>query len=325
MLRVVTTDAPTPRIRDLLDGDPRGLLFLQPRWLDALTRAFPRFRPCHVLAEADGEIAAVLPLVEIRKAGAMEIVSLPFGSYGGPVLAPGADPEAVRPLIREFVRRTHGSRVFRHELTLFEPVEAVARIVEEEMGERRVPTQTWIIDLDRGREALWESYEGRARTAVRKAQKDGVTARIETGPEAVDAFYVVHRAQGKTRPIPWHHRREALGTIADILGEDAAIWIARHEGRAVCGALVLTRPGCEAHPWVTGALPESRPLNAFPLLMHLAMEHAADRGCRRWNFGPSAGSEKVEYFKTAFGGSPQPILRYHHEAWWVPWARRIAL
>ena len=57
--------------------------------------------------------------------------------------------------------------------------------------------------------------------------------------------------------------------------------------------------------------------------MHRAMEDAAERGCLRWNFGPSAGREKVEYFKTAFGGAARPLLRFFHEAWWVRWARRF--
>jgi hypothetical protein len=86
---------------------------------------------------------------------------------------------------------------------------------------------------------------------------------------------------------------------------------------------VVTLPGREAHPWITGAVPESRPVEAFQLLMHEAIADAANRGVPLWNFGPSAGRRTVEHFKTAFGGRSQPFLRYHHEAPWVRWARRI--
>jgi hypothetical protein len=239
------------------------------------------------------------------------------------VLATGAGPEVARLLARAYRRLIARARVFRHDLTAIDLPEAVERELDAELGRFRVAASTWFIDLARGPDALWEGYAGRARTAVRKARRSGVTVSVETGPGAVETLHGLHRAQGRTRPVPWHHRREALGAVADGLGDDGRIWIARRGERAVAAALVVSRPGREAHPWITGAVPESRPVNAFQLLMHEAMTDAARRGIPLWNFGPSAGSEKVEFFKTAFGGRSHPLARYHHEARWVPWARRV--
>ncbi len=323
MLRVIETAVLPTRIRELLDG--QGPLYLQPHWLDALSRAYPRFHPRHLVLYEDGRSAGVLPVVEtlrLRGFGA-EVVSLPFGSYGGPVLAPGVDIEGARLLVRAYRRFIDRRRVFRHDLTAFEVPEAVGRVLNEELGDLRVPDRTWLIDLDRKASARWDSYEGRARTAVRKARKSGVTAGIETGSEAVDVFFELHRAQSLTRANSWHHAREALAAVVEALGADAQIWVARHEGRPVCAALVVVRPGREAHPWLTGAIPASRPLNAFQYLVHEAMEHAAENGCRLWNFGPSAGSESVEYFKTGFSGRWEPLMKYYREASWVPVVRRL--
>ena len=323
MLSVHTEDRLSPEAARLLTGDPGRVLFLRPLWMRALAQAYPRFRFRYEVLRDGGETVGVLPLVEVPHWGWREVVSLPFGTYGGPVLAPGVSRDGARALVDRFRRRAQGGRTARFEMTLFDPPPEVEAAVEEELGSYRVPAETWLIDLQGGPEALWRGYEGRARTSVRKARKAGVTVAAELGGEAVETLFRLHAAQGESRAVPWHHPRRALETVRDALGENARIWVARREGQALCAALVLYNPGLEVHPWVTGASDASRSVNAFSLLMHAAMEDAAGRGFRTWNFGPSAGSQSVSYFKASFGGGPHPLLRVFFEAGWIGWGRRL--
>ena len=41
-------------------------------------------------------------------------------------------------------------------------------------------TQTWVLDVRAGADALWDGMEGRARTAIRKAEAAGITGTVLT-------------------------------------------------------------------------------------------------------------------------------------------------
>ncbi len=313
-----------PGLDALVESDPRSVLFLRPRWLSALARAYPDFRVRYLAAGEPGRLRGVLPLMERRWLGLRETVSLPFGTYGGPLLADPGDGDTARDLAAAFLARARRPFSFRWEMTVADAPPRPAAGLEAVLGRWRRPGRTLTIDLGGGPDAVWEAYEGRARTSVRKSVQSGVTVAVEPGAAALDVLHRLHAAQGRTREVPWHHSRRALDAVAEVLGpEEARVFVARHRGEPVCAALVLSRVGREAIPWVTGARPESRPLNAFHHLMHTAIRDAAARGCRTWNFGASAESDRVERFKTAFGARPKPLLRYFHESAWVPRLRRF--
>jgi hypothetical protein len=52
--------------------------------------------------------------------------------------------------------------------------------------------QTWLIDLRQGIEKVWSEMETRARTAVRKAEKQGVAVRLAKGIEDLGTYYELH-------------------------------------------------------------------------------------------------------------------------------------
>ena len=89
----------------LLEGAGESSLFLQPRWLEAMGRAYPRLRPAHLILEESGEVTGVVPLLEKRVWGLTEVVSNPFGSCGGPVLSTAASRGGLRALLEAFHRR----------------------------------------------------------------------------------------------------------------------------------------------------------------------------------------------------------------------------
>ncbi len=309
----------------LLEGAGESSLFLQPRWLEAMGRAYPRLRPAHLILEESGEVTGVVPLLEKRVWGLTEVVSNPFGSCGGPVLSTAASRGGLRALLEAFHRRARRRGVFRFEMTLCRPAPMLREELTAVLGAHARPGSTWIIDLQGGEEAVWNGYEGRARTAARRAREFGVSVAPEAGEEALAALHALHRAQGRGRAIPWHHPRESLAEVLAVLGEDARVWLARHRGRVVAGALVLANRGADSHAWVTGASEEARPLHAFTLLMHEAIADAARGGQQAWDFGASADDPRVEFFKRAFGGGPQETLRFFYEAAWVAPARRRLL
>ena len=70
----------------ILGEDPRATLFLHPRWMEALARAHPRYRPQYLIAREDGRVMGLLPLMQASRYVLSEWLSLPFGAHGGPVV-----------------------------------------------------------------------------------------------------------------------------------------------------------------------------------------------------------------------------------------------
>ena len=120
-VRVYETEGFPEEALPLVGHDSSAGFFQHPRWMNAICKAYPRFRPICLVAEEEGVVVGVTPVVEIERFGLREVVSMPFGTHGGPVLSPEATPQAVKELNRRFVQRLRGPRTFRYEMTLLDP------------------------------------------------------------------------------------------------------------------------------------------------------------------------------------------------------------
>ena len=322
-LGVSLSTSPPPEADRLVDEDPRATVFLHRKWIGALVRGYPRLSPRYLILMEDGEVAGFTPLAEIRPGGLRELVSMPFGTHGGPVVARGVSSAGIELLNREFMDLTRRFGTVRFEMSLYEPSETLTRGLESTRGVERIPSTTLVLDLTPGPEKLWEGYSQQLRRSVRIARKAGVEVREEPGTSGLESFYRLYRMQSREWEIPWHHSLEALTPMVDSLGEDARIWVASHEGRDVCAQLALLHAGREIHLWISGAAPESRPVAAFHYLLATIAEDAARKGYSWLNFGTSMGNPGVEKFKESFSPRRRPIVRVHHQSRWVRWVQRL--
>jgi hypothetical protein len=90
--RIREETVPPEAAVSLLARDPQATFFQDPVWLEAVRRAYPRFRPLYLLLEEEGVATGYLGMAETRPFGWREWVSNPFGTHGGPVLARDARP-----------------------------------------------------------------------------------------------------------------------------------------------------------------------------------------------------------------------------------------
>ncbi|TPW09544.1 MAG: hypothetical protein FD129_2170 [bacterium] len=78
----------------LIAADPDATIFHEPAFLDAMVQVYPGFRPHHLVArDPAGHIKGALPGIAIDRPGMSQLLSLPFGSYGTPLVAAGAEAE----------------------------------------------------------------------------------------------------------------------------------------------------------------------------------------------------------------------------------------
>jgi hypothetical protein len=286
--------------------------------MEAITRAYPRYRPVHLVATDAGTVAGLLPLVRFRRFGLDQYLSMPFGTHGGPLLAAGADPATAGALAKSFRRLVRGGRTLRFEMTVLDPSDDLRAALASSLGSTFQDFRTHLIDLRGGFDELWlRTYDRNTRNCVRMSERAGVTVAQERGEDAIATLHRLHAAQSmEWEGIPPHPAR-AFHAIIDALGDDARIHIARRDGEPLAACLFLEHGGREIHPWVSGSAKAARPVRAYHKLMSDALRDACSRGLETWNFGGSGGNAKIEFFKESFGGKPAPVLRCFHVAgWW---------
>ena len=314
---VTLEDAPPSSWPDLWAADPRATLFLHPRWMKALTRAYPSYRPRYLVARDHGDVVGLLPLVQTSRLGMHRILSLPFGTHGGPLLAARAPAGTAPSLAREVLRLATRPRTVRFEMTVYDPPAALREALEPSLGEFFQDFRTHVVDLTVSFRELWEHrYFKNTRNCVRMAERGGVTVAVERGREAVGLLARLYAEQSKGWAGIVPYPEEVLQAVVDTLGDDARIYVARHEGKPLAACFNLEHDGTEVHPWASGQDPEGRPLRAFHLLIHTAIKEAQERGFKTWNFGGSGGIKKVEFFKESFAGRPVSVLRCFRVAGW---------
>lgn len=308
----------------LWKADPHAGFFQHPAWASALTAAFPKWSLHSVLLSQEGEPVGLLPYFEFKKLGARQIVSLPFGTYGGPVQKPlpedfaGAAAEAMVSCLAN-----EASRLARFEMTVGPTSDAKQSALLQHFGNHQEPAHTHLIDLSQGFDHLWnKAYDKETRTCVRKAEREGVTVSVERGGAALDELHRLYLIQSQawgTAPLD----REVLGRVMDALGERASLWIAKREGQTYVGVLTLTDGEKEIIPWVSGTDPEGRRFRASHILYNAMIEDACNRGYASMNFGSSAGNPGIEAFKVSFGAERTELLKFSYEAAWLSKARRL--
>jgi hypothetical protein len=162
---------------------------------------------------------------------------------------------------------------------------------------------THTLDLRSGFEALWSgAFSSKNRNSCRKAERAGVDVSAEAGAGALEDYLRLYAmsSKGWGYADPPYPRR----LFAALIGSGAAeLWLARLDGQAIAGALLL-RGSHDVFYW-SGAM--DRQFQAFAptnAVLRTAIESACRRGDDYVDFGASGGLAGVERFKLSFGAQP---------------------
>ncbi len=252
-----------------------------------------RQRARYLLAErANGQIAGVLPLTEIRSAlFGRALVSTGFG-VGGGVLG-----EAAEPLASE--------------------AWALAQRLGCPSVELRggVAPDGWAVDdvtylgfsraLAVDDEAELTAIPRKQRAEVRRALGSEMEVVIGTDAAALAEHYRVYAASVRNLGTPVFPAALLRAAAAEL---DADVLTVRHQGTAVASVLSIYQGGT-VHPYWGGGTAAARGLRANDLMYFTLMRHARQRGCTRFDFGRSKAGTGAAAFKKNWGFAPEP-LRY---------------
>jgi FemAB-related protein (PEP-CTERM system-associated) len=284
--------AEAARIDRFVLDHPEATPFHRPQWSRAVA-AGTGCRAHYLVAEQGGAIIGVLPLSEIRSLlfGA-SLASAGFAVDGG-VLA--LSSEANGALTDTAIALAQRRRCPTIELR-GGPLPPFWHLSEGAYA-------GFARDLPEGEEAILKSIPRKQRAEVRKALDNGLD--ISVGAD-LDSHYRVYAESVRNLGTPVFPRRLFREMLA-AFGEDADVTVISRAGKPLSTVLSLYMNGI-VYPYWGGGTAEARGARANELLYFALMKHAANRGCRRFDFGRSKLGTGAFAFKKNWGFEPQPLV-----------------
>lgn len=162
-------------------------------------------------------------------------------------------------------------------------------------------------------EAIWRSFAGRARTSIRKAEREGLRAGVEpyaaADPKDRHAFRLLYDSTMERLDAPAHLRFEDAyyATLADALGDRLLLATVR-DGDTVVAACLLMSDGRTLHYHLSGSDPAGARRGANNLMIWAALREAAQSGLAAMHLGGGTrANDSLFRFKASFGGAVVPF------------------
>jgi serine/alanine adding enzyme len=270
-------------------------------WRDVMTDVLGH--ACHYLSASaeDGATCAVLPLVRVKSPLFGDyLVSMPFLNAGGPVGA----PDGVATLVEHAATLARRLGVDLLELRARQELSPTPLRVSS----RKITVR---LDLPTSAGVLWDGFEPKLRSQIRRPQKEGLEARF--GLDQLDAFYDVFAINMRALGTPVLPRRffERIAERFPSLVVFGAVYRAAQPVAAGCG--FVWRDEFEM-TWASSLREYSR-LAPNMLLYWSFLEHVIGRDVRVFDFGRCTPGGGTHRFKQQWGATDVPLP-------WLQWSSR---
>lgn len=257
------------------------------------------FGCCNLLAEDEGHIVGILPLVAMKSPlGRVDYISLPYCDVGG-VLADNRETEAALVLVGlEAARKeTAGRLELRGELAE-DLLTTRGHVIQSSSNKVRM-----LLELPGSSEALWSNFKSKLRSQISKAEKNGLEFTCRS--EWIDEVYSVFASNMRDLGSPVHARKWFMEIVSQF-GGNATVGVVYHMHRAV-GAGIILRAGRKVSiPWAS-TLRDYNRLGPNMLLYWGLLKQAVDSGAVLFDFGRSTPGEGTFRFKSQWGAIATPL------------------
>ncbi|MCX5800933.1 MAG: GNAT family N-acetyltransferase [Candidatus Eisenbacteria bacterium] len=256
-----------------------------------------------VIEDQDGRYVAGMPFAHSRSLFFSTYLSMPFGTYGGPVVIDGLE-EDVAPFIGVALQGiTRGVFPFSFYCVTYNTPVLLERAVQGAFPQgRRTRVSTHLIELGEGFGRLWDSsFDKETRTCARKALRNGVRIEKSPGGQGAAALHSLYKEQAAAWGVRKVYPERLVCQIAELMGDKASIWIGALKGAPVCAVLVFHFKDV-LMAWLSGQNAEGRRVCASHLLYSEILKDACEKGYSVFNFGGSGKLQGIRYFKESFGG-----------------------
>jgi Acetyltransferase (GNAT) domain len=277
-----------------------GSLFSSPPWLRTLGSAFGLDLHADLTTAADGTLHA-LPYAVLSGAHGPRRSSLPFSDYCD------ALTNATR-----FDWSSEGAALAADDV----PYSIRLRVTDDDLPDPNLHESdrfAWhAVDLERPLETIWSAVAANARQGVRRAQREDAVATIESTPEAIDEFRMLHVRLRREKYHMLAQPPEFFTALTNEFGpSDIAVACVRSSGVLVSGILLL-RWADVAYYKFNASTPDGLALHANDLCMWTAIEFARDQwGCRSLDLGASDLDQPgLLRYKQKYATTTGELVRY---------------
>ena len=276
---------------------PDATFFHLSAWRHVIQRAFAH-RAHYVLAEQDGAIVGVLPLVQVKtRLFGHTLISNPFCVYGGP-LAVNEEASLALADHAEALRAKLGAKACEFRYLQAPP----PHWLDDAWQERGALYVTFRRAIAADDEANLKSIPRKQRAVVRKGIERGLVA--TTGHD-VDRLHAIYAESVRNLGTPVFSRRY-FRLLAEWFPGEMDVLTVSDAGRPVASVLNFYWRD-EVLPYYGGGLPEARLCFANDFMYWETMRRAAARGCRVFDFGRSKQETGAFAFKKNWGFTPTPL------------------
>lgn len=283
-----------------VQASPEGTFFHRFGWRQIFRDVFG-MKPYYLVAERNGVIAGVLPLVHQRSLlFGSALISAPFLVEGGPLA------------VDEEIRAALDSAALNLLQNLSVPVLEYRsrKATRSGWSAKRDLYATFARALSSNDEENLKAIPRKQRAVVRKAVSGPLTGGSEEG---VDALYRVYAESVRNLGTPVFPRRY-FAALREIFGADCDVVVIREGGEPVSAVMNFYHRGTVL-PYYGGGTAAARRTGANDLLYWEVMRHAARRGCTRFDFGRSKAGTGAFAFKKNWGFEPDWL---EYEYWLAP-------
>lgn len=275
-----------------VDANPAGTFFHKAGWSQVIERAFGHV-PFYRLAEQDGAIVGVLPLVHMKTAlFGSSLVSTPFCVYGGPL---ASDREVRTALEREAAELMDRTRA-----------KAVELRYMQEADSDWVGREGLYVTFRKGftgdPEADLKAIPRKQRAMIRKGIQNGLQSVVDSG---VDRLHGVYAESVRNLGTPVFSRRY-FRLLAEAFHDSMDV-VTIMDGESAIASVLNFYYRDEVLPYYGGGTAAARGRAANDFMYWEVMRRAGERGMRLFDFGRSKVGTGAFAFKKNWGFEPAPL------------------
>ena len=291
-----------PGLEGLFEKKPPDSFFQSTKWLNALVRSFRNFEPRWIVFREQDEVLGAMPYVRAKKAFLHSNWSMPFGTYGGPIVI--QDNLYVK-VLKEFFELSSSPLCFKAGVFLFNPSGDYGPYSTKSYADREF---CHLVKLDGGFERYWnEQIRSKRRQLYRKGVRSGVVVREIKDEDEFEDFYGLYlensKVWGGVHPYPRRLFRELFG-----IGSKEVLFLGGFIDEELIGGHIVFFSSTMAQAWQAAMSPRAYDFHLSEILIVEAVKVACEKGLRYFNLGTSGGKEGIELFKESMGGRKVPII-----------------
>ena len=276
---------------DLVSAFPDSVPFHSRAWLTIIRDTYGHKPICFVAKDGD-KVKAMVPLVEVQSwLTGRRGVMVPFADFCPPM---ANDAGAYERVLAEVVKYAQQRKW---------------KYVELRGGRKLMPKaqasvsyHAHILDLAAGSDRLFERLEGRMRTAIRKAEREGVRVEVSNAAEAMQTYYDLHCETRKKHGVPPQPFAFFRNLHSQAISKETGIVVVARCQEAPIAAAVFVHFGRHAVYKFSASNAAFLKLCGNNVVLWEAIKWYANRGFSSIHFGrTSFGNDGLRKYKAGWG------------------------